>query len=130
MKREPFVFALLAAGMATPAFAEYTINTLTSFAATSNSPSDLILSGNTLYGTASSSNNTAIVFSLPITGGTPTVLASFESSNSKGAVGLILSGSRLYGAINENTGGGGTIFSVPRCWRFARNIGVFHYPAA
>jgi uncharacterized repeat protein (TIGR03803 family)/autotransporter-associated beta strand protein len=81
-------------------------------------PSGLTLSGDTLYGTTmyGGANYVGEVFSLSITGGTPTVLASFNGSN--GAYprgGVIISGSTLYGTTTE--GGGneyyGTVFSVP-----------------
>ena len=45
----------------------------------------LTLSGNTLYGTTENggANGDGTVFSLPISGGSPTVLASFNGSNGK-----------------------------------------------
>ena len=92
---------------------------------------DLILSGNTLYGTTSEGGAYGgnlvggTVFSVPVTGGTPTVLASFNGSNgSEPTAGLILSGNKLYGttafggadyyvAQGVNDLGSGTVFSVP-----------------
>jgi uncharacterized repeat protein (TIGR03803 family) len=98
------------------------LTTLTSFSYSSTgsgvSPfAGLILNGNTLYGTTrdGGANNRGTVFSVPLSGGNPTVLTSFDGSNGSGAVGgLTLIGGTLYGT----TGGGGaysdgTIFSVP-----------------
>ena len=92
---------------------------------------DLILSGNTLYGTTSEGGayggqfiggiGGGTVFSVPVTGGTPTVLASFNGTDgSYPAAGLILSGNTLYGTTyfggNDYSApysGTGTVFSVP-----------------
>jgi uncharacterized repeat protein (TIGR03803 family) len=83
----------------------------------------LMLSGSTLYGTTVSggTNNSGTIFSIPVTGGTPTTLFSFE--NFYGAFpysGLTLSGSTLYGTTLSGGGqvGGlrlslGTVFSIP-----------------
>ena len=82
----------------------------------------LTLSGSTLYGTAyyggagysgANGSGDGTVFSLPITGGTPTVLVSFNGPNGRyPSAGLILSGNTLYGTT-ENGGTFGTVFSVP-----------------
>jgi len=103
------------------------INVLASFKeSTMGSASyGVILSGGTLYGTAVYAG-TAIsdgypfgdVFSLPVAGGTPTVLASFNGDDGANAAdpnaGLILAGSTLYGTAGEdNTTGGGEVFSLP-----------------
>ena len=79
----------------------------------------MIHAGTALYGTASAGNvnNNGTVFSLPLTGGTPTVLATFPGDNGgPGGVlpDLVLSGSTLYGAT-KGTGNtqSGTVFSVP-----------------
>jgi uncharacterized repeat protein (TIGR03803 family) len=79
---------------------------------------ELILSGSTLYGTASSGGSTSgdgEVFSLPVGGGTPTVLSSFNGTNGENPyVGLTLSGSTLYGtAFGGGADGHGDVFSVP-----------------
>ena len=86
---------------------------------------DLTLSGNTLYGTTvdGGTNNDGVVFSLPITGGTPTVLASFNGSDGWGPIaGLILCGNTLYATTNEGGAysapysapyGYGVVFSLP-----------------
>ena len=62
---------------------------------------DLTLSGNTLYGTTverGGINGYGTVFSVPVSGGSPTVLASFNGSNGEMPdAGLTLSGSTLYG---------------------------------
>jgi uncharacterized repeat protein (TIGR03803 family) len=83
----------------------------------------LTLSGNTLYGTTQNGGNLSLneglgdgtVFSVPVSGGSPTVLATFNDSNGACPVaGLTLSGNTLYGTT---AGGGadayGTVFSVP-----------------
>ena len=59
----------------------------------------LILSGNTLYGTTSAggAKNDGVIFSLPTTGGSPRVLASFSGTDGDDPQGLILSGNTLYG---------------------------------
>jgi len=85
----------------------------------------LVLSGSTLYGTTNSGGPTysdsansigdGTVFSVPITGGDPTVLASFNGTNGNGPFGnLTLIGSTLYGTTNSGgANGDGTVFSVP-----------------
>jgi uncharacterized repeat protein (TIGR03803 family) len=76
----------------------------------------LALSGTTLYGVTSNGgvNGDGIIFSLPVSGGTPTILTSFSSTDPVPRFGLTLSGSTLYG----ETGGGGAngmggVFSMP-----------------
>ena len=76
----------------------------------------LTLSGNTLYGAAHGGGyGDGMVFSLPLSGGSPTVVATFNGSNGANPVGgLTLSGNMLYG--RTNSGGfsnDGTVFSVP-----------------
>ena len=73
--------------------------------------------GLTLYGAAADggADNAGTIFSVPVTGGTPTVLASFDGSDGVSPGGaLTLIGSTLYGTT---TGGGayndGEIFSIP-----------------
>ena len=73
----------------------------------------LVLSGNTLYGTASHGGayGDGTVFSLPVSGGSLTVLATFSGSNGAGPfAGLTLSGKMLYGTTAY---GDGTVFSLP-----------------
>jgi uncharacterized repeat protein (TIGR03803 family) len=86
---------------------------------------DLLLSGGTLYGTTSlggpDSSSQGTVFSLPVTGGTPTTLATFTGADGASPVaGLILSGNTLYGTTanggptaNGIFAGDGTVFSLP-----------------
>ena len=76
----------------------------------------LILSGSTLYGMASQGGayGWGTIFSEPVAGGAPTVLASFNGTNGRFGTGsLVLSGSTLYGMTR---GGGvygdGNIFSI------------------
>ena len=77
----------------------------------------LITSGSTFYGTAADggTHNDGVVFSVPLSGGTPTVLASFNGSNGRlPKAGLTLSGSTLYGTTYY--GGAydyGVVFGVP-----------------
>jgi uncharacterized repeat protein (TIGR03803 family) len=81
------------------------------------SQGSLTLIGSTLYGTASGggANDDGTVFSVPVTGGTPTVLATFNGANGEEPTGgLTLVGSTLYGTTQEGGANGiGTIFSVP-----------------
>ena len=55
------------------------------------------------------------VFSVPVSGGAPTTLASFSSSNGRRPFGsLTLIGSTLYGTTQEGGANDeGTVFSVP-----------------
>jgi uncharacterized repeat protein (TIGR03803 family) len=78
----------------------------------------LLFSGGTLYGTTGGGGGTfsnGTVFSLPATGGTPTVLATFNGTNgSEPAARLTLSGSTLYGTtISGGANNKGVVFSVP-----------------
>ena len=77
---------------------------------------DLTLSGSTLYGTTDmgGANGDGTVFSLPVTGGTPTVLYSFADADYDSPGDLTLSGSTLYGATYRGgANGDGTVFSLP-----------------
>lgn len=73
--------------------------------------------GTVLYGMTQhgGSKNLGTVFSIPLEGGSPTVLASFEGSNGAQPLGsLTISGSTLYGATGHGGASGqGTIFSIP-----------------
>ena len=97
-----------------------TLTTLTSFNSSGGIfPRDsLTLSGSTLYGTTINGgpNGNGTVFSLPVTGGTPTTLGSFNNSTN-GSVpdsNLTLSGSTFYGTTyNGGAAGDGTVFSIP-----------------
>ncbi len=82
------------------------------------SSADLTLSGNMLYGTTAygGAYGDGVVFSLPVSGGSPTVLTSFNGSNGQwpyyGA--LVLSGNTLYGTTSHGGAyGDGTVFSLP-----------------
>lgn len=123
MKRNSILFAFLAAGTATPAFADYSLSTLTSFDGTHGAGpyGGLILSGDgsTLYGTTRNGgdNNDGTVFSLPTAGGTPATLASFNGTTGQfplASVVLSGDGSTLYGTTAGNfLNNYGTVFSVP-----------------
>ena len=78
---------------------------------------DLTLRGTTLYGMTEEggANGDGTIFSIPVTGGTPTILFSFDGTHGSDPHGsLTLSGTTLYGMT---WGGGaendGTIFSIP-----------------
>jgi uncharacterized repeat protein (TIGR03803 family) len=95
------------------------INVLYSFdGITETQPSSLISDGNVLYGTTEGVPATvqgtlpATIFSLPITGGTPTVLTSFPDGLDDDGLQsyLVLSGNTLYG---EDLDGGSHVFSLP-----------------
>ena len=108
---------LLLASISAQVYAQ-TLTTLASFNSISENPyASVTLSGNTLYGTTDSGgvNNDGTVFSVPISGGSPTLLASFNGSNGVDpAAGLTLSGNTLYGTTES--GGAhndGAVFSVP-----------------
>ncbi|MGA2253320.1 MAG: autotransporter-associated beta strand repeat-containing protein, partial [Thermoguttaceae bacterium] len=84
----------------------------------------LVLSGSTLYGTTAGGGayGDGTLFSIPVTGGNPTTLASFSGANGVGPNGsLLLSGSTFYGTTawggpnyNGNYSSGyGTVFSIP-----------------
>ncbi len=87
-----------------------------------NPYADLVLSGNTLYGTASDggSSGNGTVFAINTDGTGFTVLHTFtalnNSTNSDGAdphAGLILSGNTLYGtALGGGRSGNGTVFAI------------------
>src|SRR5450432_751467 len=82
----------------------------------------VILSGNTVYGTANvgGSSGSGTVFKINTDGTRLTILHTFDalvfSTNSDGAnpnAGLILSGNILYGTAKKGgSGGGGTVFAV------------------
>lgn len=105
--------------IASRANAQFT--TLFSFDGTAHGDSpygSLTLVGSTLYGFAAGggANLVGTAFSLPVTGGTPTILATFGGTNGNSPEGgLILSGSTFYGVTSS--GGGinydGTVFSLP-----------------
>ena len=84
----------------------------------------MTLSGNILYGTAygGGANNDGDVFSVPLSGGSPTVLASFNGGSVSDPLGngcypragLTLSGNTLFGATTEGGNfNSGTVFSIP-----------------
>ena len=72
--------------------------------------------GSTLYGTTfyGGANYDGEVFSLPVSGGSPTVLAWFNGASGYGPeAGLTLSGNTLYGtAFNGGAYGEGTVFAL------------------
>jgi uncharacterized repeat protein (TIGR03803 family) len=79
------------------------------------SPSGIVVSGSTIYGVARSggANGDGEVFSVPVTGGTPNVLASFDSADA-GPIDLIVSGNTLYGmTFTSDSGSTTTVFSLP-----------------
>ena len=78
---------------------------------------DLLLVGSNLYGmtSAGGANGDGTIFSEPITGGTPTILFSFDGAHGSEPLGdLTLIGSTLYGMTKiGGTSSDGTIFSIP-----------------
>jgi uncharacterized repeat protein (TIGR03803 family) len=129
MIRNPILYAAIILGASTlPAWAELPITTLATFTGTNgmgpNAAMTLSPDGNTLYGTTYQGGPTygqfggpagGTVFSIPATGGTPTVLASFNGTNGGNPMaGLTLSGNTLYGTtLYGGASNGGTVFSVP-----------------
>ena len=78
-------------------------------------PAELLLSGNTLYGTAgggSAGNGT--IFALKTDGTGFRILHTFTATTSDGAhpFGLLLSGNTLYGAAGGGTSGNGMVFAL------------------
>jgi uncharacterized repeat protein (TIGR03803 family) len=69
---------------ASSAFGGYTLNTLVTFNGTNGrvAVAGLTLSGDTLYGTTTGggANDDGIVFSVPVTGGSPTALGRFGNT--------------------------------------------------
>ena len=117
---------LLGLAAATPAAHAqgYTIKTLTTFTGANGSDvnGDLLLSNGIFYGTTQTggANGYGEVFSVPITGGAPTVLVSFNNDLVFGGVApeanakLVLSGNTLYGTtVKGGANGFGAVFSVP-----------------
>ena len=87
----------------------------------------LTLSGSTFYGTTyygGIGGFSGVVFSVPLSGGSAAVLATFNGSNGENPdAAVTLSGNTLYGMANQGGAyGDGTVFSVPlsggsaRCW--------------
>jgi uncharacterized repeat protein (TIGR03803 family) len=118
MRRRTFAATLLIVAPASSASAQYTLNTLASFNGTDGrSPEgDLVLSGNTLYGTTyNGGSGLGEVFAEPLAGGSPTVLATFDGTDGQYPVGgLVLSGNTLYGTTYEGGANGpGEVFSLP-----------------
>jgi uncharacterized repeat protein (TIGR03803 family) len=100
------------------------IHVLTSFDGSNGEfpAGNLTTSGNTLYGSAGGGPDSAgIIYSLPLTGGSPTILGSFNGTNGYGPNGdLILVGNTLYGTteyggdgFDGGPSGSGTVFSIP-----------------
>jgi uncharacterized repeat protein (TIGR03803 family) len=79
----------------------------------------LTLSGSTLYGMTSAggvnSTHTGTIFSIPVSGGTPTTLFNFDGTHGGNPHGsLMLDGSTFYGmTLDGGTHQAGTIFSIP-----------------
>jgi uncharacterized repeat protein (TIGR03803 family) len=77
--------------------------------------SGLILSGNTLYGTASEGASlwgTVFAVNTDATGFTTLYSFTGGSDGGKSVGSLLLSGSTLYGTTRENSGGDGTVFAL------------------
>ncbi len=94
----------------------------------------LTLSGSTLYGMTpyGGSYGAGNVFSIPVTGGTPTNLLTFNDTNGELPFGnLILSGSTLYGATSTygyEASGWGLIFSMPVTGGTSTTLSTFYSP--
>jgi len=96
-----------------------TLHSFTSSSDGANPLAGLILSGNTLYGTAhgGGSSGSGTVFALNTNGSGFTTLFGFTNFLANGdapAAGLILSGSILYGTTTDggSSGSGGTVFAL------------------
>ncbi len=121
-----------------------TPTTLASFNLTDGAYPDgsltLSADGSTLYGTTygGGANHDGNVFSIPVTGGTPTNLASFngtDGENPGGSLTLSPNGQTLYGTTENGGGNGyGTVFSVPVTGGIPTDLASFNdadgdYPA-
>ncbi len=93
----------------------------------------LTLDGLTLYGMTASggANGQGEVFSIPVTGGTPTDMHDFGNSAGLGPSGsLTLSGSTLYGmTVSGGNNNEGEIFSIPVAGGTATDLLDFSYSA-
>jgi uncharacterized repeat protein (TIGR03803 family) len=93
---------------------------------------DLTLSrdGTMLYGLTELGGlkNAGTIFRIPVRGGDPTVLASFEGPNGAQPLGgLVLDGSTLYGMTSHGGATGqGTIFSIPTSGHMITTLASFH----
>jgi uncharacterized repeat protein (TIGR03803 family) len=101
--------------------------------ATPGATSGLTLSGGLLYGTTNSGGtyNDGTVFSVPITGGKPTVLASFNGTDGNDPLGssVTISGGTLYGTTGEGgTQNYGTVYSLPITGGTPTVLASFSYP--
>ncbi len=118
---------LIALGWISTGAHAQTLTTLASFDGSNGQDplADLTLSGTTLYGTTnyggvgysgSPYSGDGVVFSLPVTGGSPNALCFFNGSNGKLPIGgLTISGSTLYGTATVGPGNSsqGMVFSLP-----------------
>ena len=118
------ISALMVLGLVSGQASAETLTTLVSFnyANGANPLGSLTLNGSTLYGMTNNggANGYGNIFSIPVDGGIPTVLASFDGTNGRHPVhgSLTLSGSTLYGTTHQGGAGGGlygygTVFSIP-----------------
>ena len=117
----PLAIIAFALGAASSSSAE-SLTTLTSFNGTDGSApwGDLTLIGSTFYGmtSAGGAHGDGTIFSIPVTGGTPTNLTSFNGTNGDdpqgGGLTLSSDGSTFYGVTTQ--GGpfsSGNVFSIP-----------------
>jgi uncharacterized repeat protein (TIGR03803 family) len=117
------VAGLAGLGIAAPAYAGYTLTTLSTFDnANGSAPkAGVTIYGDNVYGTTSAGGDSGLgtVFSTPLAGGTASTIASFNIGGSsgfepEGAVIVDPSGATVYGTTTANsTGLNGAVFSVP-----------------
>jgi uncharacterized repeat protein (TIGR03803 family) len=126
---------LLALGLLGAGTLRAQITTLTSFDGTNianPNTANLVVSGGIIYGTASNNvdpNANGTIYSLPVSGGTPTVLSSFNYSVNGGEPGgLMLNGDTLYGTTFAGPNGtNGTVYSVPLTGGAPNILTTFNY---
>ena len=127
------VFSLPTTGGATTILASFPYSAgVAPYGITPNS--GLLLSGGTLYGVTETGGpqygGVGTVYSLPVTGGSPTVLAAFTGTTAPKPYGnLTLGGNTLYGTTRKGgASGNGTVFSVPITGGKATTLAEFSGP--
>lgn len=123
MRRITLAAMALAVSAAAPAFGQYTFTTLGGNPSSTNAVGNnfynpLLLSGGVLYGDTydGGTSGGGTSFSMPVTGGSPTLLVAFDGTNGLNPLTSLImdSSGNLYGATPDEgpTGDNGTIFEL------------------